>query len=270
MARSRQPQAPAPRPRRQWQVVALPSEHGGWSLTLEPVLLGLLVAWSWAGLALGGAALLAFLARTPLKLAVIDRRRGRRSERTRAAERVAALEVAMLIVLVVVAAAAASRQFWPPLLLAAPLVLVELWYDARSRSRRLVPELAGAIGIGSVAAAVALAGGEGNVVSFGLWCVIGARSLAAIPYVRVQISRMHGRPSPGWHSVLAQVIAVVAVVVGWALEAVPAAVVVAIVLLGVAHSVLLSRPPRPAKMIGVEQTVFGLAIVVVAAAAVTA
>ena len=176
----------------------------------------------------------------------------------------------MLIVLVVFAAATAERQFWPPLLLAAPLITLELWYDVRSRSRRLVPELAGAIGIGSVASAVAMAGGEGNVVSFGLWCVIGARSFAAIPYVRVQISRAHGRPSPRWHSDLAQTIAVAAALVGWALDAVPPAAVVAIVLLGVAHSVLLSRPPRPAKMIGVEQTVFGLATVVVTAIAVTA
>lgn len=27
------------------RAVAIPTEHGGWSLTLEPVLLGLLVAW---------------------------------------------------------------------------------------------------------------------------------------------------------------------------------------------------------------------------------
>ena len=39
-----------------WRVVALPDEHGGWGLTAEPVLLGLLVAPSWAGLAIGAAA----------------------------------------------------------------------------------------------------------------------------------------------------------------------------------------------------------------------
>jgi hypothetical protein len=46
------------------RAVAVPTEHGGWSLTLEPVLLGLMVAWSWPGLSLGVAAMLAFLART--------------------------------------------------------------------------------------------------------------------------------------------------------------------------------------------------------------
>ena len=43
-----------------WRAVAMPSEHGGWGLTLEPVLLGLLVAWSGAGVALGIAAFSAF------------------------------------------------------------------------------------------------------------------------------------------------------------------------------------------------------------------
>ena len=64
---------PAPRAARPvWRTVAIPSEHGGWGLTLEPALLGLLVAWSGAGVCLALAALVGFLARTPLKLAMVD------------------------------------------------------------------------------------------------------------------------------------------------------------------------------------------------------
>ena len=48
-----------------WRGVAVPTEHGGWGLTAEPVLLGLLVAFSWPGLLIGSAALLAFLAARP-------------------------------------------------------------------------------------------------------------------------------------------------------------------------------------------------------------
>jgi hypothetical protein len=51
-------------------VVAIPSEHGGWGLTFEPVLLGLLVEPSWPGVAIGAAALTAFLVRTPLKFSI--------------------------------------------------------------------------------------------------------------------------------------------------------------------------------------------------------
>src|SRR5438067_8458307 len=42
-----------------WRAVVIPSEHGGWGLTLEPALLGLLVAPSIAG---GALAIAAFLA----------------------------------------------------------------------------------------------------------------------------------------------------------------------------------------------------------------
>ncbi|NND04465.1 MAG: hypothetical protein HKN91_16945, partial [Acidimicrobiia bacterium] len=35
------------------RAVAVPTEHGGWSLTLEPVILGLIVAPTGSGVALG-------------------------------------------------------------------------------------------------------------------------------------------------------------------------------------------------------------------------
>jgi hypothetical protein len=72
----------AVRPRPAWRAIALPDEHGGWGLTAEPVLLGLLVAPSWAGAALAVAAFLAFLVRTPLKLVLVDRWRHRWLERS--------------------------------------------------------------------------------------------------------------------------------------------------------------------------------------------
>ena len=115
------------------------------------VLLGLLVAHSVSAFCIGLAAVLAFLARTPLKLAVVDARRGRTLERTRMARKVAAAELAVLAVLVVVAFLTATPGFWWPIFGIAPLLLVELSYDIRSRSRRLIPELAGAVGIAGVA-----------------------------------------------------------------------------------------------------------------------
>ena len=66
-----------------WRTVAMPTEHGGWGLTLEPVLLGLIVAWSGAGAALGVAAFAAFLLRTPAKLVAVDIRRDRWLDRSR-------------------------------------------------------------------------------------------------------------------------------------------------------------------------------------------
>lgn len=261
---------PDTRERPAWRSVALPTEHGGWSLTAEPALLALIVAFSWSGLALSVAAMLAFVARTPLKLVLVDRWRHRWLDRSRLALRVFTVEAALLIALAVAALAGTDHRFWIPLALAAPLVTLELWYDMRSHSRRLIPEIAGTIGIGSIAAAVALAGGESNLIAYGLWCIVGARSVAAITYVRCQILRSHARPAPRWHSDLGQIAALAAVAVGWSLDAVPLAAVVAIALLGVVNAFGLTRPPPRPVIIGVQQMVFGLAVIAVTAIAVLA
>ena len=67
--------------------VALPAEHGSWSLVTEPILLGLLVAPSWAGAALAVTAFALFLFNRPFKVYWADRRRGRLVPRPRLALR---------------------------------------------------------------------------------------------------------------------------------------------------------------------------------------
>ena len=252
------------------RAVAMPTEHGGWSLTLEPVLLGLLVASSWPGFALGAAAMLAFLARTPLKLVLVDAWRRRWLARTTVAARVAAVELVVLVALVVAAALAADARFWWPLLAAAPLVAVELWFDMRSRSRRLLPELAGTVGIGSVAAVIALADGAETSLALGLWVVVAARAAAAIPYARTQVFRTRGRPHELWHSDLAQVLAVAAVTIAWLVGVVPIAATSAIAAVAAFNIGAVRTAPRPAKVIGLQQMFFGIAVVIVTAIAVLA
>jgi hypothetical protein len=241
--------------------VLLPTEHGGWSLTMEPVLLGLVVAPSSAGLVLGLAALVAFVARTPLKLALVDRWRRRRLPRTVLAERAAGAELVLLALLAVAAVALAEWPFWWPLALAAPLVAVELWYDMRSRGRHLAPELLGAVGMGSVAAAVALAGGAADGLAAALWTVLAARSLAAIPFVRVQLRRAKSQEHRTWWSDGAQVVAVLVVVVGLAVWPVPVAGAAAVVALGAVHAVLVRRPVPRVAIVGAQQVALGLAVV---------
>lgn len=244
--------------------VALPTEHGGWSLTLEPVLLGLIVAPSWAGLALGGAALTAFLIRTPLKLAIGDRLRGRVLPRTRLATRVAAAEALMLSMLLASAAVAAQSRFWLPLAAAAPLFAVEMWFDVRSKGRHLAPELAGTVGIGAVAAAIALAGGADTLLAWGVWIVAGARAVAAIPFVRVQLRRAKAQPFRHVDSDAAQAVAAIAMGVGFAGSAVSLVALVAILALAAGHVALVRLPPPRAPVLGTQQVVLGLAVVVAA------
>ena len=248
--------------------VALPTEHGGWGFTIEPALLGFLVGFSPAGIALGAVGLLAFLARTPLKLALVDRWRHRRLPRTVLAERVAALELVALGGLLAFAAATAPGRFWVPLVLAAPLVVLELWFDMRSRSRRLLPELAGAIGIGSVGAAIVLADGRSARLAAGLWAVVAARAVASVPFVRVQLLRFKARPHRVAGSDVAQVAAVLLAGVGLVVDERLAVGFVAIVVLGAFHLVAVRRPAPPAPVLGITEQVLGLALVVATAAGV--
>lgn len=252
------------------KAVALPTEHGGWSLTAEPVLLGLLVAGSGAGVALGAAAVVAFMARTPLKVVLVDRWRGRWLARSALAARVFAIEAVMIGALVAIAALSAARPFWIPLFVAAPLVAVELWFDMRSRSRRLIPELAGTIGMGSIAAAIALAGGTSGRVAAGLWCVIAACSGAAIPFVRTQLHRARGKAAQRATSDLAQLLSVGVVAVAWALDAAPGAAVLIVAVAAAANVINMRRSPPRAVVLGMQQMVLGLTVVLVTGLAVLA
>ncbi len=256
------------RPRALWRSIALPAEHGGWGLTAEPVVLGLAVAFSPAGLAMGLAALMAFVARTPVKVVLVDRWRHRRSERSRLAGRIAVVEVTIVVILLAVAAVNAPHRSWIPLIVASPLIGLELWYDMRSRGRRLVPELAGTIGIGSFAAAIALAGDAATATAVGLWCVVAARAVAAIPFVRVELKRAKDHPAERWHSDAAQLTAIAIVTAGWFARWVPIAAVVAIGLLALLHVIAVRRAPRPATTIGIVETIAGLTVVMTTALAV--
>lgn len=253
--------APGERPR--WRTVAVPTEHGGWGLTLEPILLGLIIAPSAAGVALGCAALLAFTARTPLKLVLVDRWRGRWLPRTRLAAQIAALEIGLVIAALAIAAATASGPFWIPLVVAAPLIAVELWFDMRSRSRRLVPELAGTVGIASVGAAIVLADGAAGSLAAGAWLLVATRAFMSLPFVRFQLQRAkgqrHHRGAQDLAQVVGLVLAVIGVVVGW----LPVAAVVMIAILGSVQLLLARVPPPRAAVIGAQQLVLGLLIVVV-------
>ncbi len=139
--------------------------------TPQPVLLGLIVAPSTAGLTLAVAVVLAFLARTPLRVVLVDRHRHRWLDRTKVAAWVGAVELVLAAASLAAASLLTSHPFWVPVVVAGPLAAVELWYDARSRSRRLVPELAGSISVCSMVAMIVLAGGGEIQLAVGLWLV---------------------------------------------------------------------------------------------------
>ena len=258
----------APAPRSDLRAVAVPAEHGGWGLTLEPALLGLLVAPGAAGWCLAAAAVLGFVSRTPVKTLLVDLRRGRALRRTRVAAAVAGVELVALGALGIAAVALADGAFWWPLLLVAPLVGLELWFDMRSRSRRLVPELAGAVGISGVAAMIVLADGAPTALAAGVWLIPAARAVTSIPAVRAVIAGLHHRAVDTTTLLRADLAAT-----GLAATAVMAqrsllAGAVAVGGVVVVQRITAHRPPHRVAVLGARQMLLGFAVVLVTAAGV--
>ncbi len=247
--------------------VALPSEHGGWGFLIEPILLGLLVAGSGNGVLLAMAALCAFLIHQPFKVATKDRIKGRRPPRTVWAERFAlgyGLGAAVLGCVVVLNA---GTGFLIPVLLALPLMLMQVYYDARNRSRELLPEICGALALGSVSSAIAMLGGWTIEAALVLWLLLACRSVPSILYVRARLKLEHGKPVSTYPSLMTHVAALVVSVVLAVSDAAPWLAVVVCGLLLVRSIVGLSkyRKPRPAKQIGMMELAYGLLMVAVVA-----
>jgi hypothetical protein len=191
------------------KTIALPAEHGGWGFLLEPIALGLLLAPSIAGLYLTFSAIALFLARHPLTLLVMNRRRS--SPRTALAKRFGAIYVFAGLASLVAAFAFAQHPFFTPLLIATPLAAVQLIYDWTGRRRVLLPEIAATIAVSSLAPAIALAGGSSSREAFALWTVMVARAVPSILYVRSCLARLHRRPASISPIVISHVLALLVV-----------------------------------------------------------
>lgn len=256
--------------------VALPAQHGGWGFLTEPILLGLLTAYSTAGLSLSLAAASLFLLQHPLLIALKDRQRGRRFARTRLAERFALIYGGLGLVFGLIALVYAGLPVLAPLLIALPLAAIQLAYDLRNESRAALPEIAGALALGTSASMIGLAGGLAPLAAALLWLVVALRALPSILYVRarlrVQRSLQTGlapfNPQERTLPLAAHLAALVIAAVLWLAQLASSLLPLAatLLLIRAAYGLRLPQPVTPAKIIGVQEIVLGLAYVILAAA----
>lgn len=249
------------------RTVALPIEHGGWGFLIEPVLLGLFLAPSLAGVSLAVGALGAFLARHPLKLVLADRRRGARYPRTAVAEGFVLAYGFAALGSLALAASTAHGPFWLPIAAAAPLGIVQLLYDAQSRGRDLAPELLGAVALGSIASAIALAGGWATGPALALWAIVAARAAASVLYIRARLRLDRGQRPDLWATWASHVAGLVLVcglaTAGWAPWL--AVLAFAALLTRAAHGLSrLRRPVRP-QVVGFREMGYGFLTVALVA-----
>jgi len=259
--------APAPgRPK--LRTVAMPTEHGGWGFTLEPILLGLLVASSAAAWAISLAALGAFLARRPLKIVSTDLVRRRWLPRSTMALLIGSIYAGLALGGTIAAFLMAGGRFWIPMLVAAPLALVALRADAHSKNRSFIAEVFGATAMGATVAAITVVSGWDLAPSFGLWFILAARDVAAIVLVRGQVRRLHDKPLGAAMIYTVQAASIAAATAAAVSGFVPWLSVAAIGIVGLVALVSLNRGPIEARIIGLTQMLVGLSVVIVTAAGV--
>ena len=243
------------------KTVALPVEHGGWGMLAEPLVMGLVLAPTLAGVGLTVAAIGAFLVRHPLKLALSDWRRGTRYPRTVLATRVSAVYATCALSGLALALWRAPAIAWWPVAAAAPLGLLQLWYDARLQGRQLLPELLGGIALGASASALLLAGGWGMAPALAVWALLAGKAATSVLYIRARLRLDRDQPASRWPGLLAHAaalaLAVTLATVDWA----PWLGVVAFAVLFVRAAHGLSpghRRVRP-QVVGFTELAYGMA-----------
>ncbi len=170
--------------------IFLPKEHGSWSLAFEPLMLGLLIAPSPAGVALAGAAVAGFFARRPLKAALGPPASGRRLT--------ARLALVMLTGLALMGIGEILLLTTPyalwPLLLAAPLGGLFVYFDAQGESRAAAAELAGSAAFAVLPAAFATLAGWSTNAALALTILAVVRSVPTVLTLRAYLRLSKGKP----------------------------------------------------------------------------
>lgn len=242
--------------------LALPKEHGSWSLALEPVAFGLLVAPSAAGAALALAAVAGFFLRRPLKRLVAGGPAARQPPALVCATILALLGGSGLLLAVRLGAAGGG---WP-LLPAALAGAVFAWCDGRNAARAGAAEVAGAVTFGLLPAAFGALAGWSVAASLALAAMMLVRSVPTVLTVRASLRIRKGQAFSIAPALMAAGAGIFLTACLAALRLMPwAAVVFASVFAARTSWLLLGRPGLPARILGITEAVLGALMVLVLA-----
>jgi YwiC-like protein len=167
--------------------VALPVEHGGWAFLFEPIIAGLVIAFSAGAPWIACLAIGAFLTRQPLKVLIADPFGRRNKERASLALRFLLLYITIFSIGLGGTLLSVGSASLLPLLGVLPFALFQIYIDASRRSRELIPELTGAVVMSVSIAAIGLAANMPFTSAIALWAIFASRSIASILYVRERL-----------------------------------------------------------------------------------
>lgn len=163
----------------------LPAEHGSWFMLGFPLVLGLLLHPSLAGLCLGLAALAFFLSRPAL-------RRVLNGQKDPAQWRALGLFGALAAGFGVAAWVLSGPRFLLPLACIAPLVFLALRADLDRAVRSLWVEMAAQGAFAGLLAAMLVAGGDSLPIAARAWWIVTLVGAANLAHVRRFLGQAHG------------------------------------------------------------------------------
>jgi hypothetical protein len=242
--------------------LTLPKEHGSWSLALEPVAFGLLVAPSAAGAALALTAGSGFFLRRPLKLLL--------SRKSDPRQPLAAMGMAILLLTGLVGLLLAVRfgapGGWWPLLPAALAGAVFAWCDNRNEAREGTAEITGVVSFSLLPAAFGALAGWSMAASVALAAIMLVRSVPTVLTVRTSIRIRKGRPYAIAPALLTAGAGIFLIAWLAALRLAPWMALGFALMLAVRTAwLLLWRPRLTAKTVGITEAVLGALMVLVLA-----
>ena len=248
--------------------VALPAEHGAWSLWLEPVLLAMLIAPSSTGIFIAILSLSSLLIRQPLKILLIDIRKRKMYRRTRQGFLFVFLYSGIAAAAVVTILSRADYNALLPLLPAYLVAAAVVWqFDVGGDSRAWLPEVLAAAVMAAFAVSICLAGGWLWYQAAAVGVILLARAVPAVIYVRARLRQIKTGNDALLTPMVLQTIALCAVLLlHWlALAPLLSAIAVFALLARVIYFLRFGAPVKP-KIVGIQEVAIGLSYVLLVAA----
>lgn len=241
---------------RWWRDVIAPREHGAWGFWFEPVLAGLIAAWSPAGAALGGMGLALVLARRPVALGW-----GRRRDPAGRFAAVVLIAVAAGAGAYAIAAAASPVGVAAALVSLAVMVATQQIAEHRATGRSLTAQLTAALAMAALGPAIVMAGVGLPEAALAVGLLIAGRQAASLTWVRHRLRRSRGdagEPAALLIAHLALLMALGATLVRGGSGFIAIAAVFVIVIRTVIGLQVATRPVRP-RTLGLIELTLGVA-----------
>ena len=179
--------------------LTFPREHGAWGMLAEPMLAGLIAAFSWSGVALCVAALLAFLGRRAVMLGWLVR-----SMRADPAGRRAARTLGLVLFLLsgavaagALRAAAAPGEAAVVLVAAAACAVGQGFIERPGRGRSVWAQQLGALALTCIGPLAVLVGDGRPGAAIKLGLLLAMRQVLVIRFVRLKLRTMRGQERGG-------------------------------------------------------------------------